>query len=428
VKPLRIALLVQTYLPDHVGGTEIYVKHLAEGLAKRGHEVAVVFHGRAQATLAGQTYETVALPPFRSSKRVHSFRRARGVSPPGFQEFLDRWKPDLAHFHSFAPEAGPDQARALTLSNIPYFFTYHMPPMTCIRGSLIRWGKEICDGRIEPKVCSACILEARGLPETVAKMIPPISLPWHALPEGPWLTRVSLPSLVSELGESWREFARGARHIVACAKWVSEVLIVNGVASEKITVLRQALPGSNRNRTLRLPCPTQRALRLGYFGRIAREKGVDLFLTAGNLLHSAGIPVINEIIGPFSDSQMESLVLQRAKEYPDRVKYLGTKHGVELGAWIQSIDLMVFPSRWLETGPLTVLESWDHGTPAIGTNLGGIREFFSQNGQASLLFEMEDPVSLSEAVKRALSWKGPAPSVEISGIEELVDQMETIYR
>jgi glycosyltransferase involved in cell wall biosynthesis len=32
------------------------------------------------------------------------------------------------------------------------------------------------------------------------------------------------------------------------------------------------------------------------------------------------------------------------------------------------------PSQWLETGPLTVLESFSAGVPVIGSNLGGVAE------------------------------------------------------
>jgi len=428
VKASRIALLTQTYLPDHVGGTEIYVKHLAEGLTARGHEVAVVFHGHPREKMEGQTYQTIALPPFRSEKRVHGFRRARGVPPPGFQRFIDEWKPDFAHFHSFAVEAGPDHAQALTRSKVPYFITYHMPAMTCLRGTLMRWGHDICDGHIDPQLCGACALEDNYFSRSVATLAAKVSVPWKALPEGPWLTRVSMPSLIDELGESWRGFTEGAKHIIACSKWVRDLLLVNGTNGEKITMIRQALPGKTRVSTLRLPCSPRRALRLGYFGRIAPEKGVDLFLKAGRMLHSQKVPIVCEIVGPFSNANLEAFVRQQADESQSWIRYLGTLKDEKLKDWIRSIDLIVIPSRCLETGPLTVLEAWDQGTPVIGTNLAGIREFFLQNGLESLLFEVENPASIAEAIKRTTEWKFSPPSVEVLGLEELLDQHENVYR
>jgi glycosyltransferase involved in cell wall biosynthesis len=42
-------------------------------------------------------------------------------------------------------------------------------------------------------------------------------------------------------------------------------------------------------------------------------------------------------------------------------------------------DATVVPSQWLETGPLTVLESFAAGVPVIGSNLGGIAELVAHD-------------------------------------------------
>jgi len=428
MKPMRIAFLVKTYLPDHIGGTEIYIQRLAEGLVSRGHEVAVLYHGNLETRLQNEVYKTVVSKPLRAEKRVQAYRRALGMRPAGFQKFIDEWKPDLAHFHSFDLEAGLDHARALKENNIPYFLTYHLPAMTCLRATLLRWGSEPCDGRIDPQICGACVLETLYFPKTASRFIAKASLPWQYLPEGPWLTRLAMPSLVRELAESLREFEAGAKHFVACAKWVRELLILNDVPSEKITVLRQAMPGKTRTITLRLPLQSHDSLRLGFFGRLDSEKGLDLFFAAANLLRARNVPVVCEVVGPINNEAVRNLIEQQTIANADWISHLGTKNGDSLNEWIKSIDLMVMPSRCLETGPFTLLESWDLGTPAIGTNLGGIREFFLQNGLESLLFELESPQSIVEAVERVRNWKGPSPAVEVPGQDSLMDNMEKIYR
>ncbi len=69
--------------------------------------------------------------------------------------------------------------------------------------------------------------------------------------------------------------------------------------------------------------------------------------------------------------------------------------GSELISWLGSQDLVVNPSRWLETGPLTLLEAWDCGTPVIGTDMGGIREFMTSAGHSEMLFKNEDHLDLA---------------------------------
>ena len=46
---------------------------------------------------------------------------------------------------------------------------------------------------------------------------------------------------------------------------------------------------------------------------------------------------------------------------------------------LASYDATVVPSQWLETGPLTVLESFAAGTPEIGSDLGGIAELVTHD-------------------------------------------------
>lgn len=40
---MRILHLVHQFLPDHIGGTELYTHWLTQALSRRGHEVAI-FH------------------------------------------------------------------------------------------------------------------------------------------------------------------------------------------------------------------------------------------------------------------------------------------------------------------------------------------------------------------------------------------------
>src|SRR5207302_4825955 len=93
---------------------------------------------------------------------------------------------------------------------------------------------------------------------------------------------------------------------------------------------------------------------------------------------------------------------------PD-VGYEGVKRGDDLAAWIRGRDLIVIPSRCLETGPLTLLEAWDQGTPAIGADRGGIHDFLTAAGLTECLFAPDDVGEIVAAVSRLLAWRGPPP-------------------
>lgn len=426
---MRIAHLPSSYLPEDLGGTEVYVSRLCRALLEQSHHMAVVWHAAAPPSmeLNGLAGHLVRLPPHPARKRADLYRHSTGGEPPGFRAFLSDWRPDVIHFHAFTLGAGLDHARVARRAGIPYVITYHTPAMSCPRGTLMQWGTDVCDGRLTPNRCAACALHARGWPKPVARAAAQSPLSWHCLPEGPWLVRFALPSLLADAHACWREFFHGSAHILACAEFGKELLIVNGVPADRVTVLRQALPGGDRTRRLHLPLRSHhRPVRLGFFGRFTPVKGPDLLLEAIRHLRGEGIDVVAEVVGPVSDAD-QGWARHLLNQARGLAQYRGVKHGDDLAGWLATLDLVVLPSRCLETGPLTLLEAWDRGVPVLGSNLGGIRDFLTTARLPELLFSVNDPFALAAAVRRALAWDGPAPEVRIPGMDRLAQRMTEIY-
>ena len=421
---MRIAHLPSSYLPEYLGGTEVYVRSLCNGLASLGHECAVVWHTDAPAPSQWSGPEVqIRLPPHKLRKRADIYMKSTGSEPPGFRDFLVSWKPDVLHFHSFTLGAGIDHVRVARSIGIPYFITYHTPTQSCQRGTLLRWGNEPCNGQIEPRRCAECSLEGRGVPKLMASALALSPIPYK-LSDGPWVSWLTLPSLITQSSDYWSEFFCGATHVVACAEFCRQVLLKNGLPEDRVTVHRQGLPGQDRERILRLPLHSEgRASRLGFFGRFTPVKGPDLLLEAVNQLRGSGIKVTAEFAGPIGTGD---------RAWADRLfsksvaRYHGTLQGDQLTEWLESLDLVVLPSRCLETGPLTLLEAWDRCTPVIGTNLGGIQEFFKSNGLDDMGFDHNDSHDIAKAVHRAMNWSKPA-RVAVPGMDELASRMIELY-
>jgi glycosyltransferase involved in cell wall biosynthesis len=424
---MRIAHLPSSYLPESLGGTEVYVHHLAEELARQGHESAVVVHGgRQDAEQPSALYQVVRLPGLGPCSRAELYGRLQQQEPPGFADFLDDWRPDVVHFHAFTLGAGLAHARLARKRGIPYVVTYHTPTFSCAGGTLMHQGRTVCDGRIEPRRCAACVLQGQGWPRPVARLLGCSPLPHAGLPDGPWLPRLALPSLLDEGLGHWREFMDGAAAIVACAPWCRDVLVRNGIDAAKISVHRQALPGPARTRKLRLPLPGGRPLRLGFFGRFCWIKGPDLLLDAASRLHRQDLETVCELAGPIPDNERRWANRLLARHAAHAI-YKGTLRDDALRAWLRSLDLVVIPSRWLETGPLTLLEAWDEGVPVVGANLGGIADFLNSANLDALAFEPENPASLADAIIRATRWSTPAATMNIPNARELVQRTVELY-
>ena len=43
-------------------------------------------------------------------------------------------------------------------------FTYHTPTVSCPRGTLMRFGRTPCDGKLHVRNCTACVLQAMCVP------------------------------------------------------------------------------------------------------------------------------------------------------------------------------------------------------------------------------------------------------------------------
>jgi glycosyltransferase involved in cell wall biosynthesis len=161
-------------------------------------------------------------------------------------------------------------------------------------------------------------------------------------------------------------------------------------------------------------------------GRFVPDKGPDLLLRAVPYLRKNGLKIECELSGPMSPRYAhwaKRLLARHASEG----RYLGFIPESDLNNWLSSLDLLVVPSRWMELGTYTLLEAWDSGTPVIGANLGGVPEFLCANGLSDLLFDLNNPISLADAVMRATAWKGTAPWVTVPGMAELSEAMISVY-
>lgn len=114
-------------------------------------------------------------------------------------------------------------------------------------------------------------------------------------------------------------------------------------------------------------------LRLGYFGRLAALKGVDILVDA--LRQVPDVPVRLDIHGVRnSGSETHAALIEAAVAKDPRI---ALQSPVPHGAVIETMrrcDFVVVPSRCLETGPLVVLEAFAAGTPVVGSRLGGLTE------------------------------------------------------
>lgn len=93
-----------------------------------------------------------------------------------------------------------------------------------------------------------------------------------------------------------------------------------------------------------------------FIGRVAPEKGVDLFCEAIRKSGAKGVVIGN---GPLYE--------HLKKEYTEII-FTGWLEQKIVKQWLSKCRCLVFPSRWYEGAPLTILEAQAYGIPCIISN------------------------------------------------------------
>lgn len=141
-----------------------------------------------------------------------------------------------------------------------------------------------------------------------------------------------------------------------------------------------------------------------YFGRISTEKGLDTLLRAFGLAAEAsfGRKVRLLLAGADVDGLTGRLqALAQELGLGERVQFLGPLGRRELDELIAHCLFTVIPSRWYDNSPMSVFESFAHGKPVVGSNIGGIPEQITPD--CGLLCEPGNVEELAEAMSKLIA-------------------------
>jgi len=230
---------------------------------------------------------------------------------------------------------------------------------------------------LDIRTCARCVLHGHGLNR-------PASLAVGSLPTGVgrilggvgasggmW-TALRMTELVELRHAAFHKLMAEVDHVVALCHWVKELLLLNGVAPEKISISRQGLcqVWSQPSQQTQPFAP----LRVAFLGRLDATKGPHVLIEALRGIPQA--PMHLDIYGVVQGEAGASYLrhLKRLATNDPRITFHAPIPAGEVIARLREYDLLAVPSQWLETGPMVVLEAFAAGIPVVGSNLGGIAE------------------------------------------------------
>jgi glycosyltransferase involved in cell wall biosynthesis len=362
---MRILFVSTLYEPNIIGGAERVVQSVAEGLASIGHDcvVATLGHGIERETRHINGVKVHYLPvrnlywPFQSPrpgalKRAlwHTLDTYNPMMAAALGSILDEERPDVVNSHNIA---GFSVAvwKEVKRSGFPLVHTLHDQYLLCPNCTMFRNGKN-CETQ-----CELCKLY--GIPRRMQSHLPDI------------VTGVSRFIL-----ERHREYG--------CFAGVKETVVYNAYERPGQALASESL--SSRDRPM----------RFGFLGRLHPTKGIELLV---NEFVTLPIGVAELWIGGRGDESFEAQLKGLSSDRND-VRWLGYVKAEEL---LSEVDVMIIPSLWHDTAPLTVLEALAWGLPVVASRRGGLPELVPDKG--GWIFDPDEPGSLRRILNICLEMK-----------------------
>ncbi len=275
---------------------------------------------------------------------------------------------DVAHLHNIYHQLSPAILSTLKERGIPAAMTLHDFKVVCGTYSLLNQG-ELCErcsggnfGAILKTRCNGGSLLRSGLTWAEMTLHHKLSNPYGAV------DRFISPS----------QFLK------------------NKIAAMGFHGRADVLP--NPVRVPPAPSPAEAIIpdHLLYVGRLSREKGVDLLLTA-----LAGVPQARLHLCGDGPERAALEAQSRSLGLDSRVEFIGQVGPDRVGEQLARAEALVLPSRCHENQPLSVMEAFARGRPAIGSDFGGIPELIETPG-AGMIFKGNDAAALTAALQKFL--------------------------
>jgi len=324
--------VVHVMAPGVIGGLERVVQLLAQGQARAGYDVHVtgIVNPACPDHPLLETLAANGVTTHHIGLPGRAYRQERAA----MRELYRRLAPDLVHTHGYRPD-----------------------------------------------VVDAAPARSEGIP-TVTTV--------HGFTGGDWKNR-----LYERLQR--RAHRRLFDAVIVVSRALVGRLVLDGVPASRVHVInnvwQETAPPLNRVTARQLLRVAADEFRIGWVGRLSREKGADVLIDALRLV--SDLPLGVSIVGEGSAAEQRSL-LARARQagVADRIQW----HGLvpDASRLYQAFDVFVLSSR-TEGTPIVLYEAMAAGVPIVATRVGGVPDVLTPAEAA--LVPSTNPVALAAAIR-----------------------------
>lgn len=414
---MHVAHSLGWFMPDSIGGTENHAAGLAVGMRAQGVMTSVLaFAGPAGA----RRYDHEGVPVFRYT----SLGEPGDTDPATFAGALKTSGATHYHQHAWTEQCGLRHLRLARAMGLKTYLTVLVPNNLCLRGTLMLDGTAQCDGAIREDRCAACWLASKGFPAALGSLshrVPmALSAPLARSRRGRnALAPLAARALARQKREDLLDSAALCDKVVVVAEWLRQALLANGIAPEKIALCRLGLDDGFTAPPRSVPAVPP--ARVSFFGRYDPVKGIDTLIGAVCALPGeVGLELSIYGFGKTRKDLAHRAELVALAAGDPRIRFEDSVPPGEVVRLMSTFHAVAVPSKWLETGPLVVLEAREARVPVFGSRLGGIAELIA-HGEDGLLLPPFD-VEAWAAAFRALA----EGSLKLTGAYRSVRKMSLV--
>lgn len=280
-------------------------------------------------------------------------------------QLLNEINPDVCHIHNTFPLISPSVYFACKKHKIPVVQRLPNYRLICPGALLLRDGK----------ICTDCLGKRFPWPGMI-----------HACYRGS-VAQSFVVFIMLSFHRILKTWQKKINVYVALNKHGRELFVRGGIPAEKIMISPNFVDPNTE------PEPNNQPGDYALFvGRLSKEKGLDTLLDAWKLLTGIPLKIVGD--GPL----MKDLTERIERGNIDKVELLGRKSHEETINMLKKARVLIFPSEWLETFGLGIIEAFACGVPVIAAKQKTIEEII-QHGMNGLLFEPGNSHDLARTIK-----------------------------
>lgn len=345
---MRICIINSFYYPCIIGGAEISVQKLAEGLVLQGNEVHIICTGESEEAVINNVnvHRIKEKNVYQIIDVLSNKIEIKGIIKKMIYYRLEFYNifnksilfntlktinPDVVHVNNIYGISNVIWG-VIEKLKIPYIFTARDYSLLC--------GIDNTEGNLKVKTKS----------EIVKKLTNNINI-------------ITAPSLCTlNIFKKFNYFKN------------SKFITVYNAIDFNITIIKEVL---NKKKAELLK--DKKKIKFVYLGRLESNKGIEILLNSFSEITNDNLELL--IAG---DGSLKNLVIEFQNK-GKRIRYLGFLSESQVNNLLGNSDVLIIPSIWEEPFGRVVLDAYKNCMPVIGSDIGGIPEIVKNDFSGKLI-------------------------------------------